>query len=155
SFGALTQFFVHEIFKEHGLVVLDQDDARLKRKFSQVIFDEVLHSRAAEVLPPLMEKMEQAGYKVQAKPRDINFFYLGDHFRERIVKNDSSQRFEVNNTALSFSQQELEHEIETHPERFSPNVIFRPLYQEMILPNLAFVGGAGELSYWLQLKPLF
>lgn len=61
----------------------------------------------------------------------------------------------MNNTSVAFSRDEIISEIENHPERFSPNVIYRPLYQEMILPNLAFVGGAGELSYWLELKPLF
>ncbi|RMG58790.1 MAG: bacillithiol biosynthesis BshC [Bacteroidetes bacterium] len=45
--------------------------------------------------------------------------------------------------------------VEAHPERFSPNVSLRPLYQEMILPNLAYFGGWGELSYWLQLKGVF
>src|SRR5690606_41008214 len=43
----------------------------------------------------------------------------------------------------------------SHPERFSPNVLLRPLYQETILPNVAYIGGGGELAYWLQLKPLF
>jgi uncharacterized protein YllA (UPF0747 family) len=33
--------------------------------------------------------------------------------------------------------------------------MLRPLYQETILPNLCSVGGAGELAYWLQLKPIF
>lgn len=69
--------------------------------------------------------------------------------------NSTSQKFEVNNTSVSFSRDEIISEIKNHPERFSPNVIYRPLYQEIILPNLAFVGGAGELSYWLELKPLF
>jgi bacillithiol biosynthesis cysteine-adding enzyme BshC len=97
----------------------------------------------------------ETNYKAQAKPRDINFFYLGANYRERIVFNSSNLKFEVNNTSISFSRDEMVSEIESHPERFSPNVIYRPLYQEMILPNLAFVGGAGELSYWLELKPLF
>jgi len=45
--------------------------------------------------------------------------------------------------------------LENHPERFSPNVIMRPLYQEIILPNLAYIGGGGELAYWLELKSFF
>ena len=46
-------------------------------------------------------------------------------------------------------------EIKAFPERFSPNVVMRPLYQEVVLPNLAYVGGGGELAYWLQLKANF
>jgi uncharacterized protein YllA (UPF0747 family) len=45
--------------------------------------------------------------------------------------------------------------IEETPEKFSPNVILRPLYQETILPNLAYAGGPAELVYWLQLKDVF
>ncbi len=154
TFGRFTQYFVNEIFKEHGLVVLDADDSRLKKKFSGVIKEEVLNSRALEVSKGNVEFLE-TNYKAQAKPREINFFYLGENYRERIIFNSTSQKFEVNNTSVSFSREEIVSEIEIHPERFSPNVIYRPLYQEMILPNLAFVGGAGELSYWLELKPLF
>jgi uncharacterized protein YllA (UPF0747 family) len=46
-------------------------------------------------------------------------------------------------------------ELERFPERFSPNVILRPVFQEMILPNVAFIGGGGELAYWLELKQVF
>lgn len=154
TFGRLSQYFVNELFKQHGLVVLDQDDARLKQLFAGYIKDEVLNSRATKVLKPTVDFLE-ANYKAQAKPRDINFFYLGEGYRERIVLNETSGRYEVNNKDILFSRDEIVAEIENHPERFSPNVIFRPLYQELILPNLAFVGGAGELSYWLELKPLF
>jgi len=154
TFGGFTQYFVNEIFKEHGLVVLDGDDVRLKEKFSAVIKDEVLNSRAVEVLKSNIDFFE-TNYKAQAKPRDINFFYLGDNYRERIVFNAATGKYEVNNTAVAFTKDEIAAEIDNHPERFSPNVIYRPLYQETVLPNLAFVGGTGELSYWLELKPLF
>jgi len=49
----------------------------------------------------------------------------------------------------------LESEIDSYPENFSPNVLMRPLYQEMLLPNLAYVGGAAEVAYWMQLKTTF
>jgi uncharacterized protein YllA (UPF0747 family) len=60
----------------------------------------------------------------------------------------------VNNTNIHFSPEEMEKN-QDFPERFSPNVILRGLYQESILPNIAFIGGGGEMSYWLELKPLF
>ncbi len=154
TFGQFSQYFINEVFKEHGLVALDGNDVRLKKKFSAVIKEEVLTSKAVDILKENVEFLETQ-YKAQAKPRDINFFYLGENYRERIVFNLSTQKFEVNNTSVSFSRDEMLSEIENHPERFSPNVIYRPLYQEVVLPNLAFVGGAGELSYWLELKPLF
>ena len=80
-------------------------------------------------------------------------FYLKDGFRERIEKRE--HRFFVLNTDISFNEYELKKELEYNPERFSPHVILRGIYQETILPNLAFIGGGGELAYWLQLKDLF
>ena len=46
-------------------------------------------------------------------------------------------------------------ELQEHPEYISPNVILRPVFQELILPNIVFVGGGGELAYWLELKKVF
>ena len=154
SFGQFTQHFVHEIFKAHGLVVLDQDDRRFKQSFAEIIKEEVTAFTASSVLKPTLELMERH-YKVQAKPRDINFFYLGAGYRERILYNSLTQKFEVKDKGIFFTMDEIEAEIDKHPERFSPNVIYRPVYQELVLPNLAFIGGAGELSYWLELEALF
>src|SRR5690606_13304107 len=97
--------------------------------------------------------LEDLGYKTQVFCRDINFFYLDDNLRARIVK--EGDQFKVLDTDLRFSQAELEDLIANHPEKFSPNVILRPLYQELILPNIAYVGGPAEVIYWLQLKEIF
>jgi len=56
---------------------------------------------------------------------------------------------------LSYTPEEIEIELKSNPQNFSPNVILRPLYQETILPNLAYIGGGGELAYWFQLKSMF
>jgi len=154
TFGAFTQYLLNELFKDYGLVVLNQDSPKLKRAFASIIEDEVLNNRAKTVLQPTLDFLEK-NYKVQAKPRDINFFYLGENFRERIVETEQPGNYKVVNTDIEFDHNRIKNEIESTPERFSPNVIFRPIYQELILPNLVFLGGAGELSYWLQLKPLF
>ena len=50
---------------------------------------------------------------------------------------------------------EIIEELKSHPERFSPNVILRGVYQETLLPGIAFIGGGGELAYWMQLKNVF
>ena len=92
-------------------------------------------------------------YKIQVNPREINLFYIEDDLRERIIlENDM---YIVNNTELKFTEKELLEEVEHYPEKFSPNVIMRPLYQEVILPNLCYIGGGGELAYWLELKSYF
>jgi uncharacterized protein YllA (UPF0747 family) len=93
------------------------------------------------------------GYHTQVNAREINFFYLKDSLRARIEKR--GERFHVIDSKISFSESEIGERIKNNPEEFSPNVILRPVYQEMILPNLAYVGGPAELVYWLELRKVF
>ena len=145
--------FVNDLFGEFGLVVLLPDNADLKKQMRKIFEDDLLQQTASEIVENAAEHLDEAGYKVQAYPREINLFYLQDGMRERIVeKND---RFSTINGKYVFSREELLTELENHPERFSPNVILRGLYQETILPNISFIGGGGETAYWLQLKDLF
>jgi len=99
------------------------------------------------------EQLHQLGVHIQVNPREINFFYLLDGLRERIVFENDSYR--VLSSEISFSEAELKQEIKQYPERFSPNVVMRPLYQECILPNIAYIGGGAEVVYWLELKSNF
>ena len=92
-------------------------------------------------------------YKVQAGGRKLNLFYLIDDKRERIEV--SGLQFTVSSLGLSFSLEEILTELNDHPERFSANVMLRGVFQETILPNIAFIGGGGELAYWLELKNVF
>jgi len=144
---------VNALFGEYGLVVLLPDNAELKKQMIPIFKDDLLNQTASEIVEKTAEKLSNAGYKVQANPREINLFYLKDNIRERIES--LSTKYSVLSTKISFSKDELLAELNEHPDRFSPNVILRGLYQEMILPNLAFVGGGGETAYWLQLKDLF
>lgn len=153
NFGEFTAYVVQQLFGDYGLVVLNQDDVRLKQHFGPIIEDEILNSRAEKVLQSTLNYLEQ-NYKVQAAIRPINFFYLGKNFRERIVK-QSENEFVVLNTNIKFSTDELKKEIAEKPENFSGNVFYRTLLQESILPNVVFVGGGAESSYWLEQKSLF
>src|SRR5690606_12389272 len=94
-----------------------------------------------------------ADYKIQANPRSVNLFYLVEGIRNLIVYENN--KYWVKGTDLVFDQATILQELEDHPERFSPNVILRGLYQEKILPNIATIGGGGETAYWLELKGLF
>jgi len=92
-------------------------------------------------------------YNIQVNPREINHFYLKDGLRERLLEKEGF--FYVNNTEIKFTKDEILQELNAHPERFSPNVVTRPIYQEVVLPNLCYIGGGGELAYWLELKSSF
>ena len=145
--------FVNTLFGEYGLVVLQPDNSALKAQMSLVFQDDLLNQTASSIVEKTALALEEKGYKVQANPREINLFYLEGDQRNRIEK--IIDEWKVLNRFTRFNSQELLEELKQHPERFSPNVILRGLYQETILPNVAFIGGGGETAYWLQLKGLF
>lgn len=148
-----TRFLAHELFKEYGLVILDAHNKQLKKAFIPYIEKELFEKVSHATTVPTAEKLEKLGYAVQVNPREINLFYLHNGLRERIIEKEDA--FYVHETEVSWSKQEMQQEIKDFPERFSPNVVLRPLYQEVILPNLCYIGGGGELAYWFELKELF
>lgn len=145
--------YVNALFKDEGLIVFDSDDRSLKSQFKDVMREDILAHANKKTVDYTNTQLESLGYKTQIYCRDINFFYLTDGLRARIEKQED--RFKVVDTELSFSVEEIEKLISTEPEKFSPNVILRPLYQEVLLPNLAYIGGPAEVIYWLQLKDVF
>jgi bacillithiol biosynthesis cysteine-adding enzyme BshC len=148
-----TQALLNDLFGIYGLVVINMNEAELKRQFSPYILREILEQPSQKLVADTQQALQQLGYKAQAFPREINLFYLREQLRERIVFENSL--YKVLNTNFVFTKEELLLELENHPEYFSPNVVLRPLYQEVILPNLAYIGGGGELAYWLERKKQF
>ncbi len=148
-----TRYFVNELFGDQGLIVLDADHEALKEVFIPVIRKEIFESIANPLVESASSELSNLGYKSQAYSREINFFFMEKELRERIVR--EGEGFKVLNTDYFFSNEEMNTLIENNPEKFSPNVITRPVYQETILPNLAYIGGPAEVSYWLQLKEAF
>ncbi|MBC7775088.1 MAG: bacillithiol biosynthesis cysteine-adding enzyme BshC [Phycisphaerae bacterium] len=153
TFAEATQALLHEFFGPYGLVVLNMNDAVLKRHFIPIIQAELMEQPAFRLVNETIGQLTELGFKAQAAPREINLFYLMPESRERIIL--EAGLYKVLNTNQVFSKEEILAELESHPERFSPNVVLRPLFQETILPNLAYVGGGGELAYWLERKSLF
>ena len=153
TLGNACRQYVNALFGSHGLVVIDADHAGLKREFAGVMESDLFEHAPNSLVREQTSRLAELGYKTQVNPREINFFYLEDDLRSRLGK--TKKGFEVVDSDLKFSETEIRTLIKEHPEQFSPNVVLRPLYQEMILPNLAYVGGPSELVYWLQLKPMF
>jgi len=145
-----TFHFVNELFAEYGLIILLPDNVLIKRKFLPVINKELSEEFSHKAVDETI-KIFPSEYKVQAAGRELNLFYLKDDKRERIQKINS--KFQISNSKLD--EVEIKKEAEDHPERFSPNVILRPVLQETVLPDVAFVGGGGEIAYWLELKKVF
>ena len=143
---------VHELFGKQGLLILDADDIHCKKTCVDIFREDLFRNQSNHLQKEGLEKFPQE-YRVQASGREINLFYIEEGIRSRIER--KGDRFIVHDTSLSFSEDEIEEMLVSHPDRFSPNVILRPLLQERLLPNVAFVGGGSELGYWMQLKNVF
>ena len=148
-----TRYIANEIFGEFGLVIIAAGDKRLKKHFVPYAKNELIDQVSYGNTTASVEKLNSLNYNVQVNPREINLFYLTDDLRERIIEKDG--KYFVHETEISWNKDEILKELEENPERFSPNVMMRPLYQEVVLPNLCYIGGGGELAYWLELRSYF
>lgn len=146
-----TRYLAHQLFNSFGLVILDADNHALKELFIPHLKHELIKKDAITDAQKSFSILKD--YTIQVNPREINLFYISDSLRERIIFEENQYR--INNTNITFSENEIIEELKNYPEKFSPNVILRPLYQEVILPNLSYIGGGGELAYWLELKEIF
>jgi bacillithiol biosynthesis cysteine-adding enzyme BshC len=150
-----TRCFVNALFGQQGLVILDGNDKALKATFSKVMEEELLASPNEALVQLGINALAKDGFSAQVNPRNINIFYMKEDLRARIEKKTGTDLYQVLGTSITFSTESIRKELQEFPERFSPNVVLRPLYQQMILPNLAYVGGPGELGYWLEFKEMF
>ncbi len=146
-----TRFLANELFGKEGLVILDGDDRELKRLFIPFVKEELLNQTSHQKVAATSDLLKN--YNIQVNPREINLFYIENDIRERIIF--ESPDYHINNISKRYTESELMQVLESEPEKFSPNVIMRPLYQEVILPNLCYIGGGGEIAYWLELKSYF
>lgn len=148
-----TRIIINELFGKYGLVTIDGNNKNLKQLFISEMAVELEHQFSYKAMQQTNIRFAE-NYKIQVQPREVNLFYMEDNLRERIIKNNDDS-FAVNNTGLTFTKEEILKLLNEQPEKFSPNVVLRPIYQEKILPNLAYIGGPGELNYWLQFLSTF
>src|SRR5690606_2118930 len=149
-----TRKLIHALLGEFGVLIIDGDDKELKKLMIPSFQDELIHQTTHQKVSETNEKLIESGYSIQVNPREINLFYLGNgNIRERIVF--ENETYAVLDSEFKFTQNEIIEELNSNPEKFSPNALLRPFYQETILPNVAYIGGSGEIAYWLQLKNYF
>lgn len=147
-----TRLLVNRLFSDYGLLVLDGDDARLKAQMEPVFEEELTQQSLLRETQPQVSVLKEKYGQVQVNPRNINLFYVKDQ-RERIDPDGSG--FKLSESGTTFTKEALLDELAEHPEYFSPNALMRPVYQETVLPNVAYIGGNAEIMYWLELKDYF
>ena len=147
-----TRILGQHLFGDYGLLMLDGDDVALKSEMIPIFQKELESQQLKAFTAAQREFLEQNYSKVQVNPRDINLFYLSET-RNRIDYDGTN--YYLIDTPIKMSRGEILAELHSHPERFSPNALMRPVYQELILPNIAYIGGNAEIMYWAELKEYF
>lgn len=155
NYGQVFRKLIVRLFSETDLLVINMDNAVLKKEFAPIMRDELLNNTSHRFVSSTQEKLEEKGFAPQAHAREINLFYFHGGERLRIEKSGDGKSFRLVGADVSFTEEEILADLENNPDKFSPNVVLRPLYQELILPNIAYVGGGGEIAYWLERKTQF
>lgn len=148
-----SRYLVNALFGEYGLVVIDGNSKKLKEAFIPIFERDIFENTPHKSVNGSIKKLKEKNYDIQVTPREINCFFLEHGLRGRIEK--SGNCYKVTGVNKLFGKEELLTIIRTEPEKISPNVVLRPCFQQLILPNIAYVGGPGELSYWLEYKEMF
>lgn len=142
------------LFDEYGLVVFNPLDAEVKR-----ILIPVFKKSITEYFEHSIELVQRSAeleevYHAQVKVKAINMFYLEENERLLIEPTDSGD-YRLRGKRKKFSKEEILNQIEMNPEKFSPNVLLRPICQDFLLPTGFYIGGPGEVSYFAQVNPLY
>ena len=142
---------IFTLFDKYGLVLFDPQERELKQLLKPIFKNEILEFRThTQKLVEKSAKLEEV-YHAQVKIQPVNLFYHDDEGRYLIEPSDSE--FKLKRKRKKFTQEELLELIETTPEKFSPNVLLRPICQDFLLPTVCYVGGPSEISYFAQVMP--
>ena len=145
--------FIHQLFGKYGLLILMPDDQALKEVFEPIVIKELKEGFSHQAVEQSSAAIAAAGYKVQTHGRPINLFYQEGNSRKRIIT--EGEDFKIEGEEKLKSAAEIIQEVKQRADLFSGNVVLRGPFQETVLPNIAFVGGGGELAYWLEMKGVY
>ncbi len=143
-------------FSEEGLIVLDSGDPGFKKLQSTMLKEMIVHnSEIDNAFNVQTEELCRSGYSapIEVQENNAHLFYTKN--QERILLYRDQNGFSSKEKDFTISESELLEEAIKHPEKFSNNVVTRPLMQEFLLPVLSFVAGPGEIAYWAALGKVF
>ncbi len=145
-----------QLFGSYGLVLFDPQDPAAKA-LAAPVFSKAIQS-VDVINASLRERdreLESSGFHTQVSMADDStvLFYRENHDRRLLTKVQDG--FAVKGTGTRFSADELLRLSEKAPERFSPNVLLRPIVQDSLFPTVAYVGGPSEVAYFAQVEALY
>ena len=154
----LTQWFaltLQWLVQKWGLIFFDPLLPEFKR-LAAPMYEQILkmHADVRDALAEQTKEWVNLGFEPQIQPTggEVNLF-LAMPERRAILRSD--QAFYLRGQEEPWDMDALNTLLSQEPERFSPNVVTRPVVQEYLFPTLAYVPGPGELNYWAQLGSVF
>lgn len=151
TYGDFAFRLTHALFSDHELIIANMDQPSYKQILLPYIIQDIQDGTSQEMVQLDQEKLDQAGFKSQAHAREVNIFIQNED-RDRVIDNNDGTYSIGEHT---YSQTELFDLLKNRYQDISPNVVLRPVFQEVIMPNLAYIGGGGELAYWMERPSLF
>ncbi|MBY0097775.1 bacillithiol biosynthesis cysteine-adding enzyme BshC [Mesobacillus maritimus] len=151
---------IMEMFKDHGLLIIDSGDRELRRYESEFFIKQLnQHAEITIKVKNQQQIISKAGFKpaIDIGEDAANLFYTDPITNERVLLQYEPINgvFFGKNGEVSLTKDELLTIATEFPERLSNNVVTRPLMQEWLFPTIAFIGGPGEIAYWAELKTVF
>ncbi len=143
------------LFKSYGLIFIDGAHPDLKDLGKDVFYTEIAqNSPSTRCVLESSQKLTQKNYSTQIQLHEgiLNLFLVEDE-RESIQFRDDD--FSIKGKPKTFKKDELLQLLQKQPHKFSPNVLLRPLYQDTVLPTVAYVGGLSEVAYFAQMKEVY
>jgi bacillithiol synthase len=146
--------FLNKIFADKGLLFIKASETLKSSVFQKLIFQELNNIGQSKAS---VEKVNNSlicdSYHIQAKVTDINLFLEYNGKRNKLNFHSDNNSISAGETV--FSREELLDIADNHPEYFSPNALMRPLFQDFIIPNIAYIAGPGEIAYLSQTLELY
>lgn len=155
SFAEAFARWMTHLFKSYGLVFVDASHSDLKKLGKKVFAHEIAgYSPSTKQALETSDKLKQAGYHTQIQLHEgiLNLFLAE---KERKTIQSKGDDFFVKGTEQTYIKSELLALPDEKPEIFSPNVLLRPIYQDALLPTVAYIGGPGEIAYFAQMKGVY
>jgi bacillithiol biosynthesis cysteine-adding enzyme BshC len=157
----LVDFFaelITSLFKGTGLILVNAADPALRR--IETPFIQTMLSKQQQITTGVLKsqfELKELGYNPMLEVQDeaMNLFYHHHDERELLYWDKHTQKAITKDSKIEFSLEQLLKLVKESPDKFSNNVVTRPLMQEFLFPTLAFIGGPGEINYWAELKNVF